>query len=57
MDIGWLIFTIMFGGSFIGFLVDYGLTRLVEHFIEKRSKNSKKRREFKPGVLGKYDPE
>lgn len=57
IDIGWYIFGIFFGGSFIGFLIDYALTKLIEHFIEKHSKNKKKRREFKPGVLGKYGPE
>ena len=57
IDIGWLIFIIMFGGSFIGFLVDYGICKLIESYREKHSKNCKKRREFKPGVLGKYGPE
>lgn len=57
IDIGWLIFGIFFGGSFIGFLVDYAICKAIERFIEKRSKNKKKRREFKPGVLGKYGPE
>lgn len=57
IDVGWLIFGIMFGGSFVGFLVDYALCKLIERYREKHSKNEKKRREFKPGVLGKYGPE
>jgi hypothetical protein len=57
IDIGWLIFGIMFGGSFLGFLVDYALCKAVERYREKHSKNVKKRREFKPGTLGKYGPE
>ena len=57
IDIGWLIFGIMFGGSFVGFLVDYALCKAVERYREKHSNNVKKRREFKPGTLGKYGPE
>lgn len=57
IDIGWYIFAIMFGGSFIGFLVDYAICKAVERYREKHSKNINKRREFKPGTLGKYGPE
>lgn len=58
IDIGWYIFGIFFGGSLVGFLIDYALCKLIERFIEKHSnKKEKKRREFKPGVLGKYGPE
>lgn len=41
----------------MGFLIDYGICKLIERHREKHSKNCKKRREFKPGVLGKYGPE
>lgn len=58
IDVGWIIFGIFFGGSVVGFLIDYALTKLVERIIEKHSnENKKKRREFKPGTLGKYGPE
>ena len=57
MGLGALLIFVIFIGGTLGFIVDTLIWELIYKIRDKISeKKQKKRREFKPGVLGKYEP-
>lgn len=58
MGLGGILLIVIFIGGAIGCLINELITELVDFLKKKFSDKTevKKRREFKPGVLGKYEP-
>lgn len=57
MGLGALLLVLIFIGGTLGFIIDTLVWELIYKIKDKISeKKQKKRREFKPGVLGKYEP-
>lgn len=56
IDIGWIFLGAMTLAPFVGFALDGIKNRIVGYF-KKPTERKYPRRTFKPGVLGKYEPE
>lgn len=56
IDIGWIFLGAMTLAPIVGFTLDSVKNKIVGYF-KKPTEEVKHRRTFKPGVLGKYEPE
>lgn len=56
IDIGYVFLGVMMIAPFVGFALDSVKNKIVGYF-KKPTENKYPRRTFKPGVLGKYEPE
>lgn len=56
IDIGYVFLGVMMIAPFVGFALD-GIKNKIVGYFKKPTEEVKHRRTFKPGVLGKYEPE